>query len=440
MKFTTLATVLAATALAAGMSACGSSGSSGSTGTSSGPTGSTLTIADVAPFTGPDAALGPTYLATCYGATTAINNAGGVLGHKLACKTVDTRGDPADAVPAVRQLFATTSSLALVIGCTSDEAASVVPVINGQKMAMFCMTGQSEFDHVVFPYFYRLVPPDLEESYAMVAIAQELRYKRIALAFGNDIGSQTFIQPAISALKKAGITLTTNQTLDLKATTFRTEAEAIIQSHPDAIMTEALGNADPTLFAEIKQLNGGKMIPIVATSAAISPPFFKAAAAAVGASTFTSNFRADNLVTETTGPAYQAFSAALLAQQGKVPGATGNFTTYLSAPGGVHLYDGINLAALAMIMSKSTSPSVYGPDIVKIGNGVPGATVVYSFAQGAAALKAGKAIRYEGPGGPTSFDGYHDSTGIFQVDTYSPSGAVNVVGNLTADQLRALSG
>jgi ABC-type branched-subunit amino acid transport system substrate-binding protein len=430
-----IAAVLMTAVLAAGLSACASSSSG-----SSGATGSTLTIADVAPFSGPDAALGPTYLASCYGATTAINNAGGVLGHKLACKSVDTRGDPADAVPAVNQMFATTSSLALVIGCTSDEAASVVPIINAHKMAMFCMTGQSEFDHVHYPYFYRLVPPDLEESYAMVAIAEELHYKRIALAFGNDIGSQTFIQPAISALKTAGITLTTNQTLDLTATTFRTEAEAIIQSHPDAIMTEALGSTDPTLFSEIKQLNGGTMIPIIGTSAAISPPFFKAAAAAVGASTFASDFRADNLVTESSGPAYQAFSKALLAQQGKVPGATGDFTTYLSAPGGVHLYDGINLAALAMIMSKSTSPSAYGPDILKIGDGVPGAEVVYSFAQGAAALKAGKAIRYEGPGGPTSFDSYHDSTGIFQIDTYSASGAVNVVGNLTAAQLRALSG
>jgi branched-chain amino acid transport system substrate-binding protein len=205
-------------------------------------------------------------------------------------------------------------------------------------------------------------------------------------------------------------------------------------------MTEALGSADPTLFAEIKQLNHGKMIPIIGTSAAISPPFFKAAAAAVGASTFASGFHADNLVVESAGPSYTAFKTALLSQQGKVPGATGDFTTYLSAPGGVHLYDGINLAALAMIMSKSTNPSVYGPDIVKIGDGVPGATVVYSFAQGAAALKAGKTIRYEGPGGPTNFDGYHDSTGIFQVDTYSPNGTVNVVGNLTAAQLRALSG
>src|SRR5260370_42144414 len=119
--------VLAAAALAVGMSACGSSGSSSTGGSSSGPNGSTLTIADVAPFSGVDAALGPTYLASCYGATSAINSAGGVLGHKLTCKSVDTRGDPADAVPAVNQMFATTSSLALVIGCTSDEAASVVP-------------------------------------------------------------------------------------------------------------------------------------------------------------------------------------------------------------------------------------------------------------------------------------------------------------------------
>jgi branched-chain amino acid transport system substrate-binding protein len=432
---------VAATAAAALVLAACSSGGSGTAASSASPSaGAKLTVADVAPFSGPDAALGPTYLASCYGATSAIDAAGGVLGHMLTCKSVDTRGDPADAVPAVNQMFASTPSLALVIGCTSDEAASVAPIINNHKMAMFCMTGQSEFDHTHFPYFYRLVPPDLEESYAMTIIAKQLGYKRIALAFGNDIGSQTFIQPAIAALKKAGITLTTNQSLDLKATTFRTEAAAIVNSHPDAIMTEALGAADPTLFSEIKQLNGGKVIPIIGTSAAISPAFYKASAAAVGASEFSKSFHADNLVVLSSGPAYQAFSKALLSQQGKVPGATGNFTTYLSAPGGVHLYDGMNLAALAMITSRSTNPSVYGPDIIKIGDGVPGATLCYSFAQCAPLVKAGKAVRYEGPGGPTSFDSFHDSTGIFQIDTYTPSGQVKVIGNISPAQLRALSG
>jgi branched-chain amino acid transport system substrate-binding protein len=343
-------------------------------------------------------------------------------------------------VPAVGSLLARTPNLALVIGCTSDEAAAVVPVLNRHKTVMFCMTGQSEFDHVKYPYFYRLVPPDLAESYAMVVIAQKLGYKRIALAFGNDIGSQTFVQPAIASLQKAGIKLVANETLDLNAPTFRTEAEKIVAAHPDAIMTEALGSSDPTLLQEIKQLNHGKVIPIIGTSAAISPAFFSAASKAIGASVFASAFHADNLVTATSGPAFQAFSQALLAVKGKVAGAqTGDFSTYFTAPGAVHLYDGINLAALAMVAAHSTDTAKWKPWLATIGNGVPGAVVVNSFAQGVAELKAGKKIRYIGPGGPTSFDAFHDSVGLFQIDTYSAAGAVQVAGSITPAELRAVA-
>jgi ABC-type branched-subunit amino acid transport system substrate-binding protein len=433
------AAAAAAVALVGGLAACGGS-SHASGGGGGGATGG-LVFADVAPFSGADAALGPTYLVSCEGAVTAINQAGGVLGHKVSCTSADTRGDPADAVPAVGSLFNRTKNLELVIGCTSDEAATVVPVINSHKTVMFCMTGQSEFDHVHYPYFYRLVPPDLAESYAMTVIAQQLGYHKIALAFGNDIGSQTFVQPAEAAISKAGLSLVANETLDLNATTFRTEAEKIIQAHPDAIMTEALGSADPTLFAEIKQLNGGKVIPIIGTSAAISPAFYQAAARAVGTAAFTANFHADNLVTATSGPAYQAFTQALLAVKGKVSSAqTGNFSTYFTAPGAVHLYDGMNLAALAMIAAGSTEVAKWQPFITTIGDGVPGSVVVNSFAQGVRELKAGKKIRYVGPGGPTSFDAFHDSPGIFQIDTYSATGAVQVTGGISAAQLRAVSG
>ena len=437
--------IAAAVAAVAILAACGNSASPGGTGGGGGGGGSaksaskgaTLTIADVAPFTGTDAALGPTYLVSCDASTNAINAAGGVLGHTFACKSVDTRGDPADAVPAVRQMYASTSNLSLIIGCTSDEAASVVPVFTANKTVSFCMTGQAEFDHVKFPYFYRLVPPDLSESYAMVAIARHQHYKRLALAFGNDIGSQTFVAPALAAIKKAGLSVVANQTLDLTANTFRTEAARIVAAKPDAILTEALGPTEAAFMSEVKQLNGGKIIPVIGTSATISPDWFKSVSAAIGGPTLASHFSADNLVVETSGPAFMAFSKAIDAEKGKV-GSTGSFSTYLTAPGAVHLYDGINLAALAMLAAKSTSPDAFRPWIEKIGNGVPGATTVNSFAQGAAALKAGKQIRYEGPGGPTSFDAYHDSTGIFQVDKYTAGGTVKVVSNLSTTELRSL--
>jgi ABC-type branched-subunit amino acid transport system substrate-binding protein len=439
-RWARLSGALTAVTVAIAVAGCGNSSSGGSGGgaSSAGGSGSRspLTIADVAPFTGTDGALGPTYLVSCDAATHAINTAGGVLGHQLNCKAVDTRGDPADAVPAVHQMYAS-GSPALIIGCTSDEAASVVPIFAANHTVSFCMTGQSEFDHVKFPYFYRLVPPDLSESYAMVAIAKNKGYKRIALAFGNDIGSQTFVGPAIAAIKRAGMTLVANETLDLSSTTFRTEADKIVSAKPDVILTEALGPSEASFLSEVKQLDGGNMPPVIGTSATISPDWYKSVAAAVGASTLASHFAADNLVTETSGPAFQAFSKAIYAEKGKV-GQTGDFSTYLTAPGAVHLYDGINLAALSMLAAHSTATSAWKPWITKIGNGVPGAVVVHSFAQGAAALKAGKQIRYIGPGGPTSFDAYHDSAGLFQIDTYTPNGSVKVAGNIPVSQLRAL--
>ena len=181
------------------------------------------------------------------------------------------------------------------------------------------------------------------------------------------------MQPAIAAIKKAGLTLVANETLDLNAPTFRTEAEKIVQAHPDAIMTEALGSADPTLFAEIKQLNGGKMIPIIGTSAAISPAFFTAAARAVGAQRLRGQ-----LPRRQSGHRHQrarlpGIHPGAAAVKGKVANAqTGDFTTYFTAPGAVHLYDGMNLAALAMVAANSTDTAKWSRSSPRSATACPG--------------------------------------------------------------------
>lgn len=399
---------------------------------------STLTIATVAPFTGVDAVLGPKYATACLAAVQEINKVGGIMGHQVKCKIVDTRGDPADAVPAVRQMYATTSNLAFVIGCTSDEASTVVPILGANNTVSFCMTGESEFDSVKFPYFFRLVPPDAADAVAMVAIAQNKGFKKIALAFGNDAGSQTFVQPALGAIAKVpGMTVVANETLDISATSFQTEAQNIVSAHPNAILMEALGPAGIALLSEIYQLNGNKMIPVIGTSAMIDPTFYSGVTAAIGVNTFISNFDADNQVAPAATSAYPLFKKLVLAQSGKVKGV-GNFSTLLSANGTVHLYDGINIAALAMDMSGSTKGSVYKKDILKIADGVSGATLVTSYAAGVAALKAHKKIRYEGVGGLYNFDAYHTSFGAFEDAQYTAAGGTISVGTLSAKQLNGL--
>jgi branched-chain amino acid transport system substrate-binding protein len=394
-------------------------------------------VADLAPFTGPDASLGPGFLAGCYAATYVIDHQGGVLGHQLNCQTFDTRGDPADAVPATRQMFASTSNLALVIGPTSDEAAAVVPIINQNKMVVFSGTGQSEFDTSPFPYFYRLVPPDIFTAYALVATAHfKYHYTRVALAFGNDIGSQTFVAPAEQALQRLGMTMTDNEVLNLTATSYRTEVTKILSTHPQVIFTEALGPADAIFLSEVKQLNGGTMIPVIGTNPTIDPTWYADVSKAVGATALQDSFVADTVGIDTSGPAYATYKNAIVAEKAKIK----NYVGYLTHAESLHFYDAVTLAALAMVKTNSTQPSVYHTAIKAIANGVPGATVVTSYAQGVKLLREGKAIRYVGPGGQTNFNKYNNSQVDFQIDKYGPGGSVVVAGSVPAADVAAAAG
>src|SRR5207253_9408396 len=140
------------------LAACG--GGTGTTG--SGLGSGDLLVGVLAPFSGADAGLGPAYYAACLAAAPSINNNGGVGGRQVKCQQFDTRGEPADAFPAANAMIASHSSnLMAVVGCTSDEAATVAPVIDRAHIPMFCMTGQSEFNKTSLKYFHRLVPADI---------------------------------------------------------------------------------------------------------------------------------------------------------------------------------------------------------------------------------------------------------------------------------------
>jgi ABC-type branched-subunit amino acid transport system substrate-binding protein len=398
-------------------------------------TAGSLVVGIVAPFTGADAQLGPAYFAACLPATRIINSSGGILGRRVTCKQFDTRGEPADAVPAARQMVASTPNLFMVIGCTSDEASSVMPILEQNHVPAFCQTGQSEFNQSNFKYFHRLVPPDEFDAYAMVGIATFLKhYKRIALVFGNDIGSQTFVAPAIRAIKKVGADMVINQAIDLKQSSYRTEVAKLLAAKPDVILTEALGPADATYLSEVKQLNNG-MIPVVGSSATIDPVWFKAVSAAIGVDDLVKYFIANDTPSTFSGTGYNAFKTNLLAsasQFAKAPKYTKRAST-------IHLYDGIIMTALAATAAKSTDRTVVNPWILRIGNGSPSARVVATYGQGLAALKAGSAIRYDGAGGPTHFDRWNNSNNGFIVVRYNAQGDEETVGSLTNAQITQLS-
>ena len=421
-----------AAAAATLLAACGGGGGSSS---GSGLGTGNLLVGVLAPFSGADASFGPRYLAGCYAASLSINGAGGIGGRQVSCQQFDTKGEPADAVPAANSMIAGNSNLMGVVGCTSDEASTVVPILDRSHIPMFCMTGQSEFNKTTAKYFHRLVPADSYDAYAMIGSAlfgpNHAPYNRVALVFGDDIGSQTFVGPAVAALSKLGVTVAINQAIHLGAASYRTEVAKMLETHPDVILTETIGSAG-TYMKEVKQQNGGKVIPFIGTSATIDPVWFKQVVDAIGLQDFLANYTAVDLKLSLQGAGYDEFVTQLTTADSKFSGS--NALTYKGKSPTVHLYDGIIMTALAMVAANSADPKVYDPKIIDIANGVSGAVVVSTYKDGVASLKAGKSIRYVGAAGENNFNQYNNSQQGYNLVTMDKDGNEVVIGQLSEAQ------
>jgi branched-chain amino acid transport system substrate-binding protein len=405
-------------------------GCGGSTGgaTSSGP----LVVGAFNPFSGPDASFGLEMMAGGIPAVNAINAAGGVLGHKMTCKEFDTRGDPADAVPAVNKMMATTTNLVGVLGPSSDEALATAPLLNQGKIPMFVDTGQAAFDHSPYRYFWRINPADDVKGYALALWAHRLGYSRAAALFGNDVGSQSDVPTLLRAFSKLGGTMVSNQKISLDQSSYRTEIENMLANHPQVIFTEIDPQTAATFLTELRQLHG--LIPVIGTETTLQGPWLKAVSAAIGSQAMARYFTGMQPFAPTSGPAWATFNQALLASASQVKDPA----QWSSDPYCMTYYDGVNAMALAMLTSKSTDPKVFNANIMKVTAAGLGKTVVYSFAEGKQAIAAGKQIQYVGAGGTIAFDKWHNSAGAFEAAHYV-SGKVQVIGSVSAAQITALS-
>jgi ABC-type branched-subunit amino acid transport system substrate-binding protein len=392
-----------------------------------------LTVGAFNPFSGGDADFGPEMMGGCIPATKLINAAGGALGHTIKCVAVDTRGDPADAVPAATKMLATTSNLVEVLGPSADEAQATVPVIDAAKIPMFADTGEAAFDHSTYTRFYRLTPADDVKGFALAQWAHDQGYTRAAAVFGSDIGAQSDVPTLVTAFQKLGGTIVNSQKVALDQSSYRTEVTRMLAAKPQVIFTEADPQTDATFLSEVKQLNGS-LIPVISTETSLQAGWLKAVSGAIGAADMTKFVTGMQPYAPTAGPAWTAFNKALLASGSQVPKPA----QWATDPYSMTYYDAVNLVALAIVATKSTTPSVFAPEIVKLAQASPGAVTVYTFAEGKSALAAGKTIRYVGAGGPIAFDQWHNSSGAFEA-AHGGGGTVKIIGTVTAAQIAALS-
>ena len=419
----TPALVVAAALLAVSSTAACSSAQAGAV------QNSTLTVLAFNPFTGPDGSFGPEMWAGCQAAATAINAAGGVLTHKVACTGVDTEGNPGYAVTAAAKMLATTPHVLGVLGPSSDEADATAPLINAAKVPMFADTGESSFDHNKLQYFWRMVPADDVRGYAMALYAKQQGYLRAAAVFGNDVGSQIGVPTLLRGYSEVGGQMVVDQKIVLGQTSYQSQVEALIAARPQVIFTETSPQANATYLAELQQL--GHLIPVVGTDVTIQPSWFTAMAGSIGKPALTKYFVAESPYAPPSGPGWEVYNKDLLASSSVPKPAQWSTDSYTMT-----YYDSVLLMALAATATKSTNPAVWNASIPAMTT--PGAMVVHTYAEGLAALHAGKKIDYVGATGIISFNQWHNSGGGFEIAAYQSNGNLNLVRSISAAQLTPL--
>ncbi len=195
-------TVAAIAVACLALAACGSPSTGGGGGAvNPGPSDKELIIGMINPFSGTDAAFGLDMNAGCVAAVQVINAHGGALGHTFKCVPIDSKGDAADAVPAVTKALGQYSNMVGVIGPGTDAATATMPLLEQAQMATIGANGDVSFNQNTYKYYWRITPSDTGNAVGMVVAAKNLGFKRAALVFGNDAGAQTSVpgHPALLA-------------------------------------------------------------------------------------------------------------------------------------------------------------------------------------------------------------------------------------------------
>jgi len=404
--------VLLAGAVSLALSACAGS-SSGASGSSNSP----VTIGMIGPMTGVRADVGAGMTSGGKIALAVINANGGVLGHKVSLEVQDDAGDPGDAVPAADQEIS--NNVAAIVGPTALTASVVLPLALKAKLPDLMWGGGSAFDRDTDPDFYRMTVSDSAQAQAMVLYAHQKGWNRVALAIGNQSADQSLTPPLLDTAKALGMTITSQVTIAINSTSFRSEISKLYSGHPQAILSQFDIPSAGVLFSELQQ-QGLTSTPWVASNLWYASEFFHS----VGAAAATGPVYIVN--PGTGGPGEQAFLKALKAQTGNTEPTNGQEIEW----------DSVTTWALGALEAKTFASPQIEAGILKAADG-PG-TVCYDFPTCASLLKSGKAINFNGAASTVDFNQYHNVFGPFEILHYTKAGSVQSVEEITAKQIAAV--
>jgi branched-chain amino acid transport system substrate-binding protein len=390
------------------LAACGTSPGAGS---GNGP----IPIGMLGPLTGPAGFAGQGIVDGAAVAIDAINAAGGVMGRKLTLIPGDDHLDPVDAI-TVAQHQISINHIVATIGPAANTLTATQRYYDAAHVPVIMWGGDDEFGPITDPLIWRCTPGDSQEGTAMALYAYKAGYRHPAFFFGTDANGATLGAAVRKAwIKLAGqASIAADVSFATGASSFRAEVSKLIAPHPDVIIFRTFGADAGVFFSNLKELNGLK-IPMVSDDNSGAPAYAKVVGFSAVNGVLTS-IQAGVI----SNPGVAIFNSLYKKYKGTQPVLLANTA-----------YDGMNMLALAMVKAHSLNGTAIAKAIPEVEN--PNGVPVYSFAQGLAALKAGKTIHYDGVNSDMIPDKHHQVYGPFAAYRWVHSKTVFVLNMATKE-------
>jgi len=344
-----------------------------------------------------------------------INDAGGPLGKKIKLFVADEATDPEQAITGARKLISV-NRVNAIIGPFSDGVLAIYSFCRGHEIPIIShWSGTTELDTIGGDYQFRTCPSDSFSGYVVGRfVHDDLGYKKIGMVILNTENYRSYALGIREQFEKLGGTIVSEIIVNPGQTSYRSALRDVHKAGPDLVYLGVGLDEAPIILKQWYQ--GDYPESLWLSDMMVQEKLFDL----VGKEPVEGAYGAIIAPSLETVP-YQIFSMKYEAYTGQKPEWYNE-----------NAYDAVNLYALAIEAAGEASGKAISENLRSVAN-APG-VVVHTFAEGAANLRLGYEINYEGASGSVDLDEF-GNTGGGAVITKAENGEWVTIASLTAAEV-----
>ncbi|MCX6485357.1 MAG: ABC transporter substrate-binding protein [Rhodoluna sp.] len=353
-----------------------------------------LKLGGVLPLTGALSFLSPPEIAGVDLAIKDINDAGGVLGNPVEWALEDSSdGDHAEVAPASATKLLASGVDAIVGAAASGVTRNIIDQITKAKVVQISMsnTAPDLSEWKDGGYYFRTAPSDLLQGGVVGNLIVKDGNENVGVIFQDTAYGQGLEKKAAAVIEAAGATVVAAEAFPEGESNFDTIVDKVIAAGADSVLVISYDEVKKIVPAlQKKSFDGSKIYLVDGNLANFSDQSW--AGYLTGAQGTLPGGETDAAFKQRAADLYKANYGKDLTE-----------FAYLAES-----YDAVMLLALAAQQAGNDSGEAIMNNMTSVSTG---GEKVSTFADGLAAIKAGKDIDYEGFSGPIEFDANGDPTG-----------------------------